>query len=251
MQTSETSKSDTLLQSEETPVRNNDGRSVKKTADMRTYRKEWRSKLTQEQRERYRQKRRAWMATPEAREKKRIADKRYKESRTSERILKDRIRRSAYSRAIAPERRATRLRYQLQYQKMRMKTDPLYAMKRRIRSMIAITIRRQTKQRKGNRTAVIIGMPVEEFLRFIESQFLQGMTWENRDKWHIDHIIPVAHFDGTANAMLVCNHYSNLRPFWKVDNQRRSDNYTLEDWQFVISRAPAEHLPILNQLRPV
>lgn len=56
----------------------------------------------------------------------------------------------------------------------------------------------------------------------IERQFLKGMSWENRDRWHIDHIRPLASFDLTDPEQLrAACHFSNLRPLWAEDNQRK------------------------------
>lgn len=53
----------------------------------------------------------------------------------------------------------------------------------------------------------------------LESQFEPGMTWENRRKWHIDHIIPCAAFDLTdTEQQRACFHYTNLRPLWASEN---------------------------------
>jgi hypothetical protein len=58
----------------------------------------------------------------------------------------------------------------------------------------------------------------------IEAQFMPGMTWENRELWHVDHIIPCAAFDLTDPAQQrSCFHYGNLRPLWAKENQRKSD----------------------------
>gem|GEM_PF-4500409 len=39
---------------------------------------------------------------------------------------------------------------------------------------------------------MILGCSFDEFKSHIEKQFLEGMSWGNRDKWHIDHILPVS-----------------------------------------------------------
>ena len=77
---------------------------------------------------------------------------------------------------------------------------------------------------KSARTQELIGCSVEYLLKHLESQFKEGMTWENYGDWHIDHIIPCASFDFTkANEQRKCFHYTNLQPLWADENYRKSD----------------------------
>ncbi len=56
----------------------------------------------------------------------------------------------------------------------------------------------------------------------IESKFVDGMSWENRSQWHIDHIRPCANFDLTdIEQQKICFHWSNLQPLWAKDNLRK------------------------------
>ena len=68
----------------------------------------------------------------------------------------------------------------------------------------------------------VIGCTPEELKVHIESQFIDGMSWDNwgvgkgRTMWHVDHIEAV---NKGGN-----HHYSNLRPLWAIDNRVKSDN---------------------------
>jgi hypothetical protein len=64
-----------------------------------------------------------------------------------------------------------------------------------------------------------------EFMRHLESQFADGMTWDNRkvDGWHVDHIVPVCSFDMTIHEQAAkCWHYTNMRPVWAKENQSKN-----------------------------
>ncbi len=63
-----------------------------------------------------------------------------------------------------------------------------------------------------------VGCTKEEFKAHIESQFVEGMSWDNwtKDGWHIDHIIPLSR-GGT-------NHYTNLQPLWAIDNLSKGNS---------------------------
>lgn len=103
----------------------------------------------------------------------------------------------------------------------RRKEDPLFACKCHIKSLIVSSIQRKGF-RKRSRTAEILGCSLDEFIVYIERQFLPGMTWENRGEWHIDHIVPLSTAKTEADVIAL-NHVSNLRPLWAEDNMRKRD----------------------------
>lgn len=73
-----------------------------------------------------------------------------------------------------------------------------------------------------------LGCTIDFLKIYLESLFLPGMTWENhglgKDKWHIDHILPLDSFDLTdRKQFLQACHYTNLQPMWSIDNLRKSN----------------------------
>ncbi len=66
-----------------------------------------------------------------------------------------------------------------------------------------------------------LGCTIDEFKIHIESQWLEGMTWENwaRFGWHLDHIIPLSRFNlqDVVELKKAC-HYTNIQPLWWRDN---------------------------------
>jgi hypothetical protein len=82
--------------------------------------------------------------------------------------------------------------------------------------------------KKNHSTMEITGCSKEELIEHLESQFSDGMTWENwsLNGWHIDHIRPVSSFDLSDPAQVKeCFHYSNLQPLWAIDNLKKSDSW--------------------------
>ena len=61
-----------------------------------------------------------------------------------------------------------------------------------------------------------------EFALHIERQFLPGMSWENRDQWHLDHLVPISTAKTEADVIEL-NHFTNLRPMWAKDNLAKGD----------------------------
>lgn len=76
---------------------------------------------------------------------------------------------------------------------------------------------------KCDKTLNLLGCSIEFFKSYLESQFTEGMTWENYGNWHIDHIIPCYKFNLTIpSQQRECFHFSNQRPLWAIDNLSRS-----------------------------
>ncbi len=112
---------------------------------------------------------------------------------------------------------------QLKRQKHRLKTDPIYKIKRNLRNRLYYALRGASKSK---RTLELLGCSVQELKTHIESQFLTGMTWENytSNGWHIDHIKPCDSFDlKNPKEQETCFHYTNLQPLWGIDNIRKSN----------------------------
>lgn len=61
----------------------------------------------------------------------------------------------------------------------------------------------------------------------IESQFAEGMSWENYGRWHVDHIRPVSTFPRETHVSIV-NSLINLRPLWADENLRRPRKWSQE-----------------------
>jgi hypothetical protein len=75
---------------------------------------------------------------------------------------------------------------------------------------------------KNNKTFDIVGCTPEQLKEHLEKQFINGMSWNNRGDWHIDHIIPLSSVK-TEEELLKLFHYSNLQPLWAIDNIKKSN----------------------------
>lgn len=96
----------------------------------------------------------------------------------------------------------------------------IYKLKQNIRNLINQSIRKN-KICKSLKSIDIVGCSWKELKIHIERQFFNGMSWENRSKWHIDHIIPLASAK-TEEDVIRLNHFTNLRPLWEKDNLSKS-----------------------------
>jgi hypothetical protein len=117
-------------------------------------------------------------------------------------------------------------RAKIQAQKTeRYNSDPEFNIATRLRGRLGIALRAQGTNKAG-RTEELVGLPFEELKKYIESLFVDGMTWENRKLWDIDHIKPVSSFDLTnPEEQKKCFHYTNLQPLWKEDNLKKGAKF--------------------------
>lgn len=109
------------------------------------------------------------------------------------------------------------------YRNKKYNNDPLYKLEVSLRGRIRQAIKYNTKTKK---TMELVGCTIEELKEHLESQFTDGMTWENHtfDGWHIDHILPCASFDlSDPEEQKKCFHYTNLQPLWGIDNMKKGD----------------------------
>jgi hypothetical protein len=68
-------------------------------------------------------------------------------------------------------------------------------LKKRLRNRLHKVLKGKNKSKS---TMELLGVPHLDFLKtYLECKFKEGMTWENRHLWHIDHIIPCSSFDLT------------------------------------------------------
>ena len=122
------------------------------------------------------------------------------------------------------------------YQNKRYKTDVGFKIRLNLANRINDVLKRKNVK-KNCGTLIYLGITMEEFKKYLEKQFYPNsktgemMTWENRNKWHLDHIIPCSSYDlKKIEAQKKCFHYTNLRPLWAEDNLKKGNkiNYEME-----------------------
>jgi hypothetical protein len=106
----------------------------------------------------------------------------------------------------------------------RRKNDPYYRAIRVVRDSANRAVKHVAAATAGRilkpRSFELLGTDVESFKTHIESQFADGMSWENHGEWHIDHIVPLASGKTPEDIWKLC-HYTNLQPLWAADNIRK------------------------------
>lgn len=89
------------------------------------------------------------------------------------------------------------------------------------RSVLYSTLKRLDTAKAGY-TIDMLGYSATDLKNHLESQFTEGMTWENHGDWHIDHRVPVTAFTSDADIKEVCA-LSNLQPLWAFDNMSKGN----------------------------
>jgi len=107
------------------------------------------------------------------------------------------------------------------HRQQKLKINVHYKIKQNLRSRLHSALKGNTKSK---RTLELLGCTVEKLKQHLESQFANGMTWDNHSSlgWHIDHIRPCASFDlSKPEEQNKCFNYSNLQPLWATENLKK------------------------------
>jgi hypothetical protein len=73
-------------------------------------------------------------------------------------------------------------------------------------------------------TITEFGYTPRQLINRIECQFQEGMSWNNRREWHIDHKKPISRFNNNTSPRII-NMLCNLRPIWAKDNISKGNRY--------------------------
>lgn len=111
------------------------------------------------------------------------------------------------------------------YEQIRIKTDPVFKMIKRLRTRLWSMLKSQSAIKSAS-TLELLGTTKELVWKHLESLFKEGMTRDNHGNkgWHIDHIKPISSFDlNNPEQLKKCCHYTNLQPLWWWENLSKSD----------------------------
>lgn len=76
----------------------------------------------------------------------------------------------------------------------------------------------------SKKTFELLGYSKNDYINNIESKLKDGMNWDNYGDWHIDHIVPISHFDLSDERQIrICWSLDNLDPKWAFDNLSKSN----------------------------
>lgn len=105
----------------------------------------------------------------------------------------------------------------------RMKSDPTFAMRQRIRWNISNSFRKNGYT-KRSQAYKIIGLPYDELIPYLLKTYENnyGEEWDGITPIHLDHIIPLATATTEEECIKLC-YYKNLQLLKAQDNWRKND----------------------------
>ena len=106
-------------------------------------------------------------------------------------------------------------------EKLKKKNNLFYSLLTGMRSRLWSYLKKLDITKK-NKTFEIVGCTPLQLKEHLEKQFVDGMTWDNRSDWHIDHIIPLSSANNEEELYKLF-HYTNLQPLWAEDNLKKSN----------------------------
>ena len=75
---------------------------------------------------------------------------------------------------------------------------------------------------KKDRTSSYLGCSKLEFKQHIESLFRDGMTWDNKNLWVLDHVKPCCAYNLTnEDELKECFNFKNIQPLWYFENEQK------------------------------
>ena len=141
----------------------------------------------------------------------------------------------AYQREYQQKNKEKVAAYKREYLRKRYHSDPEFNVLCRLRKRMWNAVKAVGLDNKCASSRELLGISPQGLKEWLEAQFTDGMSWENRSEWHIDHIIPCDAFDLTVDQnQRICFWYKNLQPLWIKDNLQKSNTYTEADKQALI-----------------
>ena len=147
----------------------------------------------------------------------------YKEREEFNKVLGDALN---IIRSISPQRKlGIKYKNASQYALEKYHKDPITNIRTNINSQLRYALKNETA------TSSYLPYTLNELKEHPESLFVDGMSWDNMNEWHIDHIKPVSSFNFNSvdcEDFKKCYALDNLQPLWAKDNLKKG-NYYIEN----------------------
>lgn len=121
------------------------------------------------------------------------------------------------------------------YKKNKKDTDIQFKIRCNVSTMICNRLKSRLASKEGKSTFDILPYTIEDLMIHLESQFQDGMSWDNygagEDKWEIDHMTPDSWFNYESTDdvdFLKSWALENLQPMWCFDNRSKNNRFASE-----------------------
>ena len=111
------------------------------------------------------------------------------------------------------------------YERNRKAKDPLYKLISNFRTAIYTVLKESNVDKYGHYFDILQYTP-EQLITHLELQFKDTMSWDNYGEWHVDHKLPITHFNISEmgdEEFMRCWSLDNLQPMWGIENIRKSN----------------------------
>jgi hypothetical protein len=111
------------------------------------------------------------------------------------------------------------------YERNRKARDPLYKLISNFRTAIYQVLKENNVEKNKHYFDILQYTP-EQLISHLENKFTDKMSWDNYGDWHVDHKLPITHFNiyemGDEEFMR-CWSLDNLQPMWGIENIKKSN----------------------------
>lgn len=111
------------------------------------------------------------------------------------------------------------------YERNRKARDPLYKLISNFRTAI-YQVLKESNVEKNKHYFDILQYTPEQLITHLELKFKDTMTWDNYGEWHVDHKLPITHFNIQEmgdSEFIKCWSLDNLQPMWGDENIKKSN----------------------------
>lgn len=130
----------------------------------------------------------------------------------------------------------------IEYEKKRKNSDPIYKLNTYLKTALYTSLKEKSII-KNSKTFNILNFSLNDLKIHLENQFINGMTWENYGEWHVDHILPISHFNLKSIDSIEfkeCWALSNLRPMWAKDNLSKNNKILSHQYKIRVQKSKEE-----------
>jgi hypothetical protein len=117
--------------------------------------------------------------------------------------------------------------YKRTYEKTKKDSDPKYKLASYTRTAIYTCLKERNISKYKN-TFDLLPYSLDDLIQRLESQFKEGMSWDNYGEWHVDHIKPMSSFEFDSPediSFQECWSLGNLQPLWAKENLSKGSTY--------------------------